>query len=546
MSSTQNSLPAQSLSNTKIKLTKRYFRDDHGRIIQMRGVNLGGNSKLPTSPFALSPSRPEFYNHRNVSFINRPFPIDQAHTHFQKLHHWGFTFIRLLVPWEAIEHSGPGKYDEDYINYIKQIILIAHQYHIVVFIDPHQDTFSRYSGGSGAPGWVFECVGMNVVNFEACGAAILHELSSAIDPITGEIIPDRHSRDTLNFTSNNESSQMLWPTNASKLASATLFTLFFAGNTFAPNCKIEGINVQTYLQTHYCKAYSHLAQQLQDCPNIIGFEVMNEPHMGYIQMSTLHELNYYDHLMLGECPSPLQQFALGMGVPCQVDLYMKSWPYPSKKVGQTLLNANQSKAWLPNYECIWKQQGVWDMVNGKPALLKPDYFYKHPVTGIKVNFNQDFYAPFIELYAKTIHEVNSNLFIYFEPIPGHVSPKFESHVPNLVYAPHWYELQSVFNKKFKGYITFDVPGIRSGESIFSSMYFGMGGAKLNFHQQIKNLVKEGDSNSIPTIVGECGIPFDMNNKEILQGHVKNHCKFLDAILYAMESNFTHFTYFKII
>ena len=538
-----NSIPAQSLGNTKIRVTKKYFKDEHGRVIQMRGVNLGGNSKLPINPFAICPSRPEFYNHRNVSFVNRPFPINKAKEHFEKLFHWGFTFVRLLVPWEAIEHSGPGLYDVEFIEYIKEIINIAAQHKISVFIDPHQDTFSRFSGGSGAPGWVFEAAGMNINSFEDCGAAILHEMSSAIDPISGELIPDnnRMSHDTLNFISDKTSSQMLWPTNATKLASATMFSLFFAGKTFAPDCKVGSVNIQDYLQDHFVNAYKFLAESLKSCKNVLGYECLNEPHTGYIGMHSMLELNYYDHLMLGECPTPLQQFALGNGLPQAVDLYVKSWPWPSKKVGTAVVNNNRAKAWLPGKECVWKQHKVWDVVDGKATILKNDYFTKHPITGKKVDFNQDFYAGFIEKCATSIQSVNPNLFIFFEPIPGYKSPVFDKNINNLIYAPHWYELQSVFNKKFKGYITFDVPGIRSGKNILSSIYFGLGGAKLNFHLQIKNLILEGNVNNIPTICGECGIPFDINNKEILKGNYQNHCNFLDAILYAMESNFMHFT-----
>lgn len=36
------------------------------------------------------------------------------------------TFARLLVPWEAIEHVGPGIYDEAFIKYLLLILDIAH------------------------------------------------------------------------------------------------------------------------------------------------------------------------------------------------------------------------------------------------------------------------------------------------------------------------------------------------------------------------------------------------------------------------------------
>jgi len=62
---------------------------------------------------------------------------------------WGFTFVRLLVTWEAVEHKGPGDYDEKYLSYLDKVVGIMNEYGISVFIDPHQDVWSRWTGGDG-------------------------------------------------------------------------------------------------------------------------------------------------------------------------------------------------------------------------------------------------------------------------------------------------------------------------------------------------------------------------------------------------------------
>jgi hypothetical protein len=134
------------------------FRDAHGRDVLLRGVNLGGDSKVPW-PNGGTDRPSDFSDHRTVSFIGRPFPLEQADEHFTRLRGWGFNCLRLLTTWEAIEHAGPGLYDTAYLDYYVEIARLAGEYGFYVFADFHQDAWSRMSGGSGAPGWTFEAVG---------------------------------------------------------------------------------------------------------------------------------------------------------------------------------------------------------------------------------------------------------------------------------------------------------------------------------------------------------------------------------------------------
>ena len=78
--------------------------------------------------------------------MGRPFPLDEADEHFGRLRLWGLTFLRLLVTWEAIEHSGPGIYDKEYLAYLLAIVRKAAAHGISVFIDPHMDTWARFCG----------------------------------------------------------------------------------------------------------------------------------------------------------------------------------------------------------------------------------------------------------------------------------------------------------------------------------------------------------------------------------------------------------------
>ena len=41
-----------------------------------------------------------------ITFVGRPFPLADADEHLARLRAFGFTLVRLLVPWEAVEHEG--------------------------------------------------------------------------------------------------------------------------------------------------------------------------------------------------------------------------------------------------------------------------------------------------------------------------------------------------------------------------------------------------------------------------------------------------------
>jgi hypothetical protein len=94
-------------SSGTLKADGRWFKDEQERICLLRGVNFCGNSKLPTKPNGSSHLSEGFFDHRNVSFVGRPLPLEEVHQHFARLRTWGLTFVRLLVTWESLEHSGP-------------------------------------------------------------------------------------------------------------------------------------------------------------------------------------------------------------------------------------------------------------------------------------------------------------------------------------------------------------------------------------------------------------------------------------------------------
>ncbi len=107
-----------------LKVEKGWFVDENGRKVLLRGVNLGGSTKVPVSPNGATHIKTNFRDHKDVSFVGHPFPLKEADEHFNRLKHWGFNCLRFLVTWEAIEHKGPKQYDKEYLDYIEEMIKI--------------------------------------------------------------------------------------------------------------------------------------------------------------------------------------------------------------------------------------------------------------------------------------------------------------------------------------------------------------------------------------------------------------------------------------
>jgi hypothetical protein len=485
-----------------------WFKDEHGRTLILRGVNLGGSSKVPFRPNGATHIREGFFGHRNVSFVGRPVPLAEADEHLARLREWGLTFVRFLVTWEAVEHAGPGIYDEEYLDYVYAVVRKAGEYGITLLIDPHQDVWSRFSGGDGAPGWTLEAVGFNMTRFADTGAAIVHATH-------GDPFP-----------------RMIWPTNASKLAAATMYTLFFGGNDFAPRTTIDGEPAQDYLQRHYIEAIKQVATRLRGLPSVAGYDTLNEPHPGYIGCRDL--TSPCGKLKMGETPTPLQGMLLGAGFPQEVEVWELRRTGP-RRVGIHLLNANGVRAWNDGIDGVWRQNGVWDVgPDGSPRLLRPDHFAQ--VQGREVDFAQDYYRPFANRYAQAIRSVDPDALIFIETEPGQVPPVWgPEDVPNIVYAPHWYDISVLLFKRFISFIALDMQGhllVRPGQ------------IEASFELELAHLKEEAARKlgGVPTLIGEFGIPFDLQGKKAYRtGNFRVQEAAMDRSIIPMDENLLSYT-----
>ena len=210
--------------------------DSEGRFLILRGVNYN----VLGDYWQANPSIPTTKNYS---------PDD-----IRMMAGYGFNCIRLLFSWSRLEPQR-GVYDENYIQSIKTAICDAARYHIYIVLDMHQDAWGKFiatppdsactypnKGWDGAPEWA-----TLTDNFSTCTADGRRESAPAVY----------------------HSFQNFWD------------------NT-------SGIQ-------HACiAAWQHLVQATASYDNVLGYDLINEPSLGYKEPSngeTAKMGQYYDALI---------------------------------------------------------------------------------------------------------------------------------------------------------------------------------------------------------------------------------------------------------
>lgn len=502
-----------------LKIKKEWFIDEKGRIVLLRGVNLGGSSKVPVTPNGATHIKTDFSDYRDVSFVGHPFPIKEADEHYKRLKHWGFNCLRFLVTWEAIEHQGPKQYDKEYLDYVEELLKIAESYGFYTYIDPHQDVWSRMTGGDGAPGWTFEKVGLDYTKFDASEAAFI--MQYRYDPEDPKKYPP-----------------MYWVGNTYRFANGSMWTLFFGGNDFAPSLKIEGVNVQDYLQNHFFDAIKQVALRVKDNPYVIGFETLNEPNEGwigkYVDGSEWEDISE----VLGYAFTPIDAMLTGAGYPRTVG-YREVKRFGVKETRRDELNRDKNSCWLEGLEDIWKKEGVWDLDdNGNPIVLNNDYFVIK--NGKKIDFCRDYLSPFIKRYTEAVRSVITNAIIFFEYSSESMMKGEPLHLDlpnNIVNVAHWYDVATMGTKRAMIKANFNI--------ITGKPVVGKKNVQNMFNSQLENIKSFSKSihGGIPTLIGEFGLTYDINKKEAYEIFKtepnqawKTHIKALNLYYNALDIN----------
>lgn len=510
----------------------------------MRGINVAGDAKYPKNPDVPSFESDKFFEGDDVSFVGRPFSLEDSHYHFKKLRKWGYNTIRYIFTWEAIEHAGPNIYDEEWIQFTIEILRIAKQYEFYVFMDPHQDVWSRFSGGSGAPMWTLYAAGFDPKNFKSTQAALVQNT----------------------FDNPAEFPKMIWSTNYTRLVCQTMFTLFWAGRDYAPKAIIDGVNIQDYLQRHFIAACKHLAAKIHEAGDlehdvVIGWESMNEPHRGLIGFQDISVIPPEQQLQLGTSPTAFQAILTGSGRPCE----QTTWAFGSfgpYKTGRELIDPEGIKAWLssdhidsaygwerdPGWrldECIWAQHGVWDP--STDTLLQKDYFSKVPRTGEKMDyekFTNTYFLQHYRAYRDAIREVWPESIMLCQPPVMEVPPDLKGSIdddPNMVHAVHFYDGLTLITKHWNRLYNVDVIGVLRGKYWAPAFAVKVGETAIRncLRDQLKFLRDEslkymGDH---PMVFTEIGIPYDMDDKHAYKtGDYSSQTSAMDANHFALEGS----------
>ena len=179
------------------------IRDKYGRERIFRGINLCIKEQ-----------------HASKHLIRRRLLKKKV---FKDMESIGVNIVRLGITWAAIEPH-EGEYNDDLIAALKEFIDKCAEHNIYVMFDMHQDLFSHYFHGDGAPKW-------------AADHSYSHPKQFAI-----------------------------WAEG--------YFYMQGVQNAF-----YDFWSDRNQIQTKFIKMWEYVANSLTDCKNIIGYDYLNEPYI---------------------------------------------------------------------------------------------------------------------------------------------------------------------------------------------------------------------------------------------------------------------------
>lgn len=153
---TERPIEAPKLASRRLVTRGTALVDTLGRKVILRGVNVGGRSKMP--PY-LPVEIPDGADLRPA--------LDGIMNSVKKI---GANGIRLVMSWEALE-STRGSYDTSYLDRYRAMLDAADRAGLSVIIDYHQDVFQAAFCGDGFPEWALFDIPHGPPRYD-CGALL--------------------------------------------------------------------------------------------------------------------------------------------------------------------------------------------------------------------------------------------------------------------------------------------------------------------------------------------------------------------------------------
>jgi len=438
-------------SLTPIHTELHYFKDALGRYFFVHGANVSGSSKFPAA-------------YEPISYVGKPFPLAEADGNFRKMRELGFNTIRLVMTWEAIEHAGPGIYDTAYLDFIEGIVAKANQWGIYCLMDMHQDLFSRHLfqlyndetafnslvepsnirkaegcvlgrdpqgkpihpnnlvRGDGTPEWVVAlCLPDKDVGGDSWGLP----LSCARGPAsTTAFFP---------FS--------LWGINIFLSMDVNrCFATFFAGRDIYPDYIVpgDGRNIQDYLQDHFTDAWRQVARRVAGYPNVLGYDVINEPSGFYILFS-LYTIFWRE----------ARKVPGGVLTDGQFEDVLDGYMQELRGRGFTEEAVTRLRDVLLENDVL--PHSTRDMIDAGFLPAAADSPYRPDPdagVGLSVHFNRNYLQPFHEKVGQAIQAEDPDTIIFIELALGSnetgvngvmATPmRRPAGIRQIAYAPHWY------------------------------------------------------------------------------------------------------------
>jgi len=425
----------------KLHVDRNYIRDEYGRYVFFHGVNVSGSTKYPASTDP-------------ISYVGKPFPLDQVDFDFKKLKEAGFNVLRLLIIWEGIEPYTSGEYDLDYLDYIQSIVEKANDYGIYVFLDMHQDLFSRHLckkyhdadlpfGLGGLAAWVEsgeQNTGPlnNIVQGDMAPRWVVQLALYEKNVYSPEwCLPSDQVSDPANYCD-------VWPVDpwgANYYISVDVnrcFATFFAGDKIYPNWKVVGKSVKDYLQDSFMNSWLQVVGRVKDYPNVIGYDVINEPSGTYYLLTIIGMLG---ELLGGNKAKSLTQDDVEQVVDLVLsELVARGIPSETAANLKTILLAPGR---LPTTAEEFASMGF-------PIMLPsddPHWADIDAVLDLNVSFNRKYLQPLHEKVGQAIQAIDPDAIIFIEESLGlgdtgliyAMEPMLRpAGLNQVIYAPHYY------------------------------------------------------------------------------------------------------------